>query len=101
MRVATLFMSQTVRQRGSGPVHKIPGRQEAPRHVVRSTDTVDLSDPFQRRWYIRQVLLQGRAEDVRTLDLREVCSMLDDLELPAPVLRLWQRFLERRDCASG
>jgi len=40
-----------------------------PRHIVWSTDLLDLSDPFQRRWYIRQVLLHGRTEDIRTLDL--------------------------------
>ena len=49
---------------------------------------------MQRRWYIRQVLLHGREEDIRALDLREVAGLLDDLNLPAPVYRLWRAFLE-------
>lgn len=72
-----------------------------PRHVVWSTDTIDLADPFQRRWYIRQVLLYGRMEDVRTLDLEEVARLLDDLDLPRPVYSLWKTFLERRGYARG
>ena len=66
----------------------------APRHVVWSTNSIDLSDPFQRRWYIRQVLLHGRSENVRALDLHEVAAVLDELRLPTDLLRLWKRFLE-------
>ena len=65
-----------------------------PRHIVWSTETVDLSDPFQRKWYIRQVLLHGRAEDIRTLDLDEIAHLLDDLNLSSPVYALWQAFFE-------
>jgi hypothetical protein len=71
-----------------------------PPHIVWSTDSVDLSDPFQRRWYIRQVLTHGRAEDIGALDLDEVASLLDDLYLPPHLYDLWKRFLESRD-ASG
>ncbi len=71
-----------------------------PRHLVWSTDDLDLNDPVQRRWYIRQVLLHGRTEDIRTLDLREVAALLDDLNLPRPVYRLWKTFLERRGYLS-
>nr|WP_290665318.1 hypothetical protein [Ardenticatena sp.] len=70
-----------------------------PRHIVWSTDTVDLADPFQRRWYIRQVLLYGRAEDIRKLDLDEVASQLRELDLPPHVESLWQAFLERKGYA--
>ena len=49
-----------------------------------------------RQWYIRQVPLHGRAEDIRTLDLREVAALLDDLNLPRPVYRLWQTFLAKK-----
>jgi len=65
-----------------------------PRHIVWSTDNVDLSDPFQRKWYIRQVLLHGRAEDIRSLDLEEVARLLDELYLPPHLARLWRTFLE-------
>jgi len=67
-----------------------------PRHIVWSTDSVDLDDPFQRRWYIRQVLLHGREEDIRELDLDEVAGQLYELNLPQPVESLWRAFLERK-----
>ena len=65
-----------------------------PTHVVWSTDQIDLSDPFQRRWYIQQVLTHGRAEDIRALRLDEIAAVLDDIVLPEDVRSLWQRFLE-------
>jgi hypothetical protein len=67
-----------------------------PFYIVWSTDQVDLSDPFQRRWYIQQVLTHGRMEDVRTLDLGEIEALLDELSLPEDVRSLWQVFLESR-----
>jgi hypothetical protein len=67
-----------------------------PRHLVWSTDTLDLSDPFQRTWYLRQVLMHGRAEDIRALDLDEVARRLDDLDLPPAIYDLWRYFLEMR-----
>jgi hypothetical protein len=74
---------------------------QPPRHIVWSTDTVDLSDPFQRKWYIRQVLLRGRAQDIRALDLEEVASLLDDLNLPPDLYELWKAFLETRTHARS
>ena len=68
-----------------------------PRHIVWSTNKIDLTDPVQRRWYIRRVLLHGRAADIRTLDLAEVAALLDELNLPEPVYRLWRAFLEGKD----
>jgi len=37
---------------------------QVPRHLLWSKDNLDLQDRWQRRWFIRQVLLYGRAEDV-------------------------------------
>jgi hypothetical protein len=67
-----------------------------PAYIVWSTDHVDLSDPFQRRWYIQQVLTHGRLEDIHTLNLDEVAAALDEMILPEDVRSLWQRFLETR-----
>ena len=67
-----------------------------PRHLVWSTDTVDLANPFQRKQYIRQILTNGRAEDIKTLDLDEVSQLLDDLKLPREIYDLWRTFLELR-----
>ena len=65
-------------------------RIHPPRHIVWSTDTLDLDDPFQCRWYLRQVLMHGRAADIRALDLDEVARQLDDLDLPPALYDLWQ-----------
>ncbi len=67
-----------------------------PRHIVWSTDQIDLSDPFQRRWYLRQVLMHGRAEDISTLDLQDIGDNLESLELPPEVYSLWKAFLKVR-----
>jgi len=42
---------------------------------------VDLSDPFQGKWASRQVVLHRRAQEVQTLKLQEVASLLGDLDL--------------------
>ena len=68
-----------------------------PRHLVWSTDSVDLSDPFQRRWYLRQILMHGTAEDIHRLDMDEIARELPALNLPAEINRLWRSFLAFRD----
>jgi len=72
-----------------------------PRHLVWSTESVDLDDPFQRQWYVRQVLIHGRAEDVGALDLDEVARLLDGLNLPGHIYSLWDAFLKRRGYDRG
>jgi hypothetical protein len=64
-----------------------------PIHIVWSTDEVDLADPFQKFWYLKQVLLHGRAEDIKGLDCAEIDSELDRLDLPAHLHDLWASFL--------
>jgi len=65
-----------------------------PRHLVWSTDRLDLRDPFQRRWLLRQTLMHGTAQDIRTLDLADVRKELDQLDLSAEIESLWRRYLE-------
>jgi len=67
-----------------------------PRYLVWSTDTVDLANPFQRKRYIQQVLINGRAQDIATLDLNEVAQLLGEFNLPAEIRSLWEIFLELR-----
>jgi hypothetical protein len=67
-----------------------------PTYIVWSTDQIDLSDPFQRCWYIQQVLTHGRMEDIRALSLDEIAAELDEIILPEDVRSLWQRFFEIR-----
>lgn len=61
-----------------------------PRHLVWSKAEIDLDDPFQRQWYIRQVLSFGLAEDIRRLDWDEIKRLLPALHLPRDVRRLWE-----------
>lgn len=71
-------------------------RIKPPRHIVWSVDTVDMDDPFQRRWYIQQVLTHGRMEDVKTLDFDEVERELPNMRLPTHVRDLWEGHFERQ-----
>lgn len=72
-----------------------------PRHLVWSTDTIDLSDPFQKRWLLRQTLMYGRAEDVRALQLESIRRELDQLDLPKEIASLWRRYLEHLDAGNN
>ena len=67
-----------------------------PRHLVWSTDTVDIADPFQKRWFLQQTLIHGTAEDIRRIDIDEVARELDFLQLPGDIKRLWRSFLDSR-----
>jgi hypothetical protein len=71
-----------------------------PRHLVWSTDTVDISDPFQKRWLLRQTLMYGTAEDIHALDIAEIKSELDQLGVPEEIESLWRRYLEYLDAGS-
>jgi len=72
-----------------------------PRHLVWSTDAIDLSDPFQKRWLLRQTLMRGRAEDVRVLDIDEIKRELNQLNLPKDIESLWRRYLEALDARNA
>lgn len=62
------------------------------RHIVWSKNKIDLSDPFQRKWYIKQVLTYGRTEDIALLDWEEVKKLLPELKLPPHIKRLWENY---------
>ncbi len=68
--------------------------KQLPRHIVWSTDDLDLRDPFQKRWLLRQTLMHGTAQDVRALDFGEIKIHLADLDLPKDIDSLWRRYLE-------
>ncbi|MBI3167291.1 MAG: hypothetical protein HYZ22_02350 [Chloroflexi bacterium] len=71
-----------------------------PRHIVWSTETVNLSDPFQKRWLLRQTLMNGRAEDIRTLQIEDIKAELNQLGLPKDIESLWRRYLEYLDARN-
>lgn len=63
------------------------------RYIVWSTNKeIDLNDPWQRKWYIEQVLCHGRTEDIAELDWNEVKELLPELNLPKPVRSLWEHY---------
>jgi lysyl-tRNA synthetase class II len=66
------------------------------RHIVWSTNEIDLTNPFQRKWYIEQVLQNGKAEDIKELDWDELKELLPSLNLPADIKDFWQRYLNDR-----
>ena len=62
------------------------------RYIVWSKRDVDLDDLFQKKWYIRQVLTNGRAEDVASIDWDEIRQYLNELNLPENIHRLWESY---------
>ena len=65
---------------------------EQKRYIVWSKDKVDLNDPFQRKWYIKQTLIYGRSEDVAELDWKEIEKILPEIKLPRYIRRLWEDY---------
>jgi len=61
-------------------------------YIVWSKDEIDLSDPWQRKWYIKKVLTQGRAEDVAQLDWEEVKLLLNEPDIPRNIKILWEDY---------
>lgn len=64
------------------------------RYIVWSKSEIDLADPFQRQWYIKQVLTHGRSEDVAELDWDEIRILLNTLHLPPAVKALWEKYFD-------
>ena len=63
------------------------------KYIVWSTiKEIDLEDPWQKKWYIKQVLTRGRAEDIAALDWEELKKLIPELDLPGDVKRLWENY---------
>ena len=62
------------------------------RYIVWSRDKIDLRDPWQKKWYIKQVLINGRAEDIALLNWEEIKCLLRELELPLYIKNLWEDY---------
>ena len=75
-----------------------------PRHIVWSfegAEKLDLSEPENRRWWIKQVLMNGRMDDIRSLDLDEVEKILPELYLPRPIKKLWSDYFAKRRTSNS
>jgi hypothetical protein len=63
------------------------------KYIVWSTDKeINLDDPFQRKWYIQQVLTYGRTEDIMELDWEDIRRLLPELRLPKTIRALWEEY---------
>jgi len=62
------------------------------RYIVWSKKEIDLGDTFQRKWYIKQVLLHGKSEDIEQLDWNEIKRLLPELDLPPDINNLWRSY---------
>ena len=62
------------------------------RCIVWSKKEIALNDPFQKLWYLRQVLTMGRAADVADLDWEELRTLLPRLNIPSSILQLWEDY---------
>lgn len=67
------------------------------RYIVWSKNNIDLADPWQRKWYIQQVLIHGRAEDIAELDWEEIKKLLPEFNLPKQVRSLWEDYFNYAD----
>jgi hypothetical protein len=65
------------------------------KYIVWSADRpLDLSNPWIKKWFIKQVLTKGRAEDVAQLDWEEVKRLLSELDLPENIKSLWEDYFD-------
>ncbi len=63
------------------------------KYIVWSAErSLDLSNPWIKKWLIKQVLTKGRAEDVAQLDWEEVKRLLPELDLPENIKSLWEDY---------
>jgi len=62
------------------------------RYIVWSKDKIDLRDPWQKKWYIKQVLINGRTEDIALLKWKEIEHILPELDLPTDIKNLWEDY---------
>jgi hypothetical protein len=63
------------------------------RHIVWSTNKeIDIENLFLKKWYITQVLVNGRAEDISELDWNEIKNLLPELEVPPIIKKLWEDY---------
>ena len=70
-------------------------------YIVWSTDEIDLSDPWVRKWYIQQVLIHGNTEDIVELDWQELKTLLPELTLPEDVRKLWNDYFAQLEQGSA
>ena len=66
-------------------------------HIVWYADLekLDLKDPWLKKWWIQQVLIHGRFEDISRINFAEIKKILPNLRLPKKIASLWEDYFER------
>lgn len=66
------------------------------KHIVWFSDinNLDLNNEKDKKWWIKQVLLKGRMEDIKELDFEEIEKFLPDLYLSKNIKKLWEDYFE-------
>lgn len=59
-------------------------------------DKLDFSDPWIKKWWIKQVLMHGKFEDIKELDLKEIENVFPELYLPEDIKNLWKDYFNWR-----
>lgn len=65
-------------------------------YIIWSTRKINLDDPWQKKWYLSQVLTHGRAEDIAELDWEEIKNNLNNLSLPPLIKKLWESYFDTK-----
>ena len=55
-----------------------------------------MNDPFQKSWYIQQVLQHGNASDISKLNWDELKKDLPAYHLPKEIYSLWKRYFDAK-----
>ena len=63
-------------------------------HIVWYADLekLDLNDPWLKKWWVQQVLIHGRFEDISLLNFNEVKELLPSLRIPKKIKSLWKDY---------
>lgn len=64
-------------------------------------ERLNISDPWTRKWYLKQVLTYGRLEDIACLDFGEIKNSLNELNLPKEIDRLWRHYFAAQKATPG
>ncbi|MCL5408832.1 MAG: hypothetical protein M1135_02260 [Candidatus Omnitrophica bacterium] len=75
------------------------GKLKEKKHIVWFADInkINLNDEQNKKWWIRQVLLNGRLEDIKELHIADIKKFLPDFYLPQPVKKLWENYFEWKE----
>ncbi len=63
-------------------------------HIVwyADLDKLDLKDPWLKKWWIQQVLIHGRFENISRLNFNEIKEVLPSLRLTEKIKSLWEDY---------